>query len=214
MRRIVVTAAVVGLVAMTLGSGVAHAAGPQPEPPTSCAITGRATFKSALQPSPAPVGFKDHGNIMRVYATLTDCTQQPQPTPFVPIDHGLLTLKATARTSVAPDFFATSCAGFKITWFSAAGKRIGTTQSGPMPGSTPCPRAVQPMPGPGMQPGPNPFLTLQGSGTATAKSKVFAGEPFTITMVTSEPTPMPMTPFSSFDIGTFGGGGSTIDIGA
>jgi hypothetical protein len=204
MRRLAVAAGLVGLVTLSFGGGVAHAAGPQPEPPTSCAVTGTATFKRPLSPNPNPnPKFRDHSNAMVLNATLTDCTQGPRPTPYTPIDHGVLTLKAKAPTTIAEDFFTQATAKFKVTWYTATGKRIGTTKS-------PRPHPMQPRPGP-----MSGTVTLDGNGTADAKSKVFGGEPFTMTLVTDTPQPWPQSRQPEpMNVGKFGGDESRFDIGA
>jgi hypothetical protein len=194
-----------GLVGACFAPGTAGAGNPQPEPPTSCEATGSAVFKRALQPAPLPVKFKDRPSTATVNLVLDDCVPSALCTSAAACaTRGVLKAKLKAPTSIATGFLGRACATVKVTWYNAAGKRLGVDKPTSF-GAPGCTTKQVPL---GLFGLPGTRVLLSGGGTSSR----FVNQPFIMQWWTnlSDPGFASGLPITSFQIGATDAGSARV----
>jgi hypothetical protein len=182
---------------VTLDSVAAHAA--QPEAPASCAVVGTVTFKpplvATIPPKPNGRPGKDRRVKVKISATLSGCSHQPQAHPNDPAS-GALTVKDVLPSRLLTQALAAhpipDPSSLRIKWRNASGKQIGISRP---------------------QPGPNGAVwtvtsatTATFAGTFAVNSKTYPRSPFTADVVYPIPNP------SSLSTLAFSGSSFAIDV--
>lgn len=142
-RRVWCRIAVAVGLAVPLLASPAGAVGPQPEPPTKCAISGLFSFKpelvDAIPPKPNGKPGKDRKVKVTITGLLFNCAHQPEPLPTDPGGGGTLKAKGYLPSRLLSQFdtpIANTIDRLRFKWFDEAGKRIGVSKGVPVPAMT------------------------------------------------------------------------------